>query len=382
MESVQSELIYLNNAADGWPKAPGVVEAVSQALAEPPHYPGRSSLALKDAAAACRGGLAALFGVPDPAQIVLAPHATHALNLALLGVCAAHSGVVVTTAGEHNSVLRPLRRLDQLGVINLMIVELEQGTVREADFKQALQCRPSLVVMQHASNVTGIVHDIARYFAWAKDAGAVTLLDAAQTVGHLPVRPLQLHADLVAMTGRKGLHGPPGTGALWVSPELELAQVLTGGTGVHSEMTLHPLEMPVRLESGTPNLPALAGFAAALDWAAARSPQVLAQEHTLGINLRDGLKHIPGVKLYGDSDGPRTPVVSFTIAGWANDEAGRALGEQYRIVCRTGLHCAPLIHAAIGSGPAGTVRLSASYFTTAAEIDAALEAVAAMARQR
>jgi cysteine desulfurase / selenocysteine lyase len=382
VQSLENELIYLNNAADGWPKAPGVVEAVSTVLAEPPQHPGRSSVAQQDFAAACRAAIAALLGAPDPARVVLTQHATHALNLAILGTSRRRGGAVVTTAGEHNSVLRPLRRLEQLGQCSLIILELDQGTVHEDEFKRALQCQPSLVVLQHASNVTGIVHDVARCFAWAKEAGAVTLLDAAQTVGHLPVKPLALHADLVALTGRKGLHGPPGTGALWVAPQVELAQVITGGTGVRSDLTLHPVEMPVRLESGTPNTPALAGLAAALEWAAARPAELIQQEHELGAQLRDGLKRIAGVKLYGDSDGVRTPVVSFTIAGWSNDEVGQVLAESYRIVCRTGLHCAPLIHAQLGCAPAGTVRLSASCFTTGAEIDAALAAVAAIARQR
>lgn len=382
MQNTEANLIYFNNAADGWPKAPGVVDAVSEALVKPPHYPGRSSIAARDVAVACRTGLAELFGVPDPARIVLTANATHALNLAILGLSIRPGDVVVTTAGEHNSVLRPLRRLEQLGRCSLIILGLDQGTVDEGELRRALERQPRLVVLQHASNVTGIVHDIARYFAWAKSAGAVTLLDAAQTVGHIPVKPLELQADMAAMTGRKGLHGPPGTGALWVAPGLELEQVLAGGTGVHSEQTLHPGAMPIRLEAGTQNAPALAGFAAALAWAAERSPELLEREHQLAHHLRAGLREIPDVQLYGDSSGPRTPVVSFTITGKSNEEAGQALAEGYRIVCRTGLHCAPLIHASLGSAPAGTVRFSTSCFTTQAEVNTALAAVSALARQR
>jgi cysteine desulfurase / selenocysteine lyase len=375
MDVVEPKLIYLNNAADGWPKAPGVVEAVGQALSAPPHHPGRSSVALSDPAAACRAGLAQLLAVPDPARIVLTSNATHALNLALLGVGAPRTRVAVTSVGEHNSILRPLRRMQQLGGANVVLVGLRDGTLDEDEYKRALSLGPGLVVLQHASNVTGIVHDVARYFAWAKDSGALTLLDAAQTVGHIPAHPLELNADLLAMTGRKGLHGPPGTGALWVSPDLELEQVITGGTGVQGSMTLHPPQMPTRLEAGTPNTPALAGQAAALAWALGRDPALLLCEQALGLALLNGLRAIPGVRIYGDSDGPRTPVVSFSIAGLANDEVGRALGERYGIVCRMGLHCAPLIHAALGSGPQGTVRFSASCFTTPDEVDAALHAV-------
>lgn len=375
MDTAAPKLIYLNNAADGWPKAPRVIEAVGAALSAPPHSPGRGGPAQADPAADCRQGLAQILGVPDPVRIVLTSNATYALNLALLGLGSARTRVVVSSVGEHNSILRPLHRLKLLNGTELVLVGLRRGTLDEDEFKRALLRKPGLVVLQHASNVTGIVHDVARLFAWAKDSGALTLLDAAQTVGHIPVRPLELNADLLAMTGRKGLHGPPGTGALWVAEQLELEQVVTGGTGVQGSLTLHPPAMPLRLEAGTPNIPALAGQAAAIGWALNRDPAVLAHEQALGLSLLTGLRAIPGVAIYGASEGVRTPVVSFGIAGIPNDEVGQTLGGRYGIVCRTGLHCAPLIHAALGSAPHGTVRFSASCFTTDNEIDAAITAV-------
>jgi selenocysteine lyase/cysteine desulfurase len=321
------------------------------------------------------------LAIPDPRRIVLTSSATHALNLAIHGLALRSQAVVITTVTEHNSVLRPLYLTELKQQTRVVTVGLDAtGCVDTAAFQQALSERPALVAINHASNVTGRVNCVERLFALAKQAGAVTLLDASQTVGHRPVLPLELGANLVAFPGHKGLHGPAGTGALYVGPELDLEPIMVGGTGHHSQSHAHPTEMPERLETGTPNGPGLAGLAAALAWHAENGEDFRERGRQAGQWLRQGLRSISKVRLFDDGSEPeRLSLVSFQVRGWPVDEAGLVLVESFNIRCRTGLHCAPLIHQAIGSAAEGTLRLSASGFNTEAEVQAAVAAVAALA---
>jgi cysteine desulfurase/selenocysteine lyase len=392
--------IYLNNAASSWPKAPGVTEAVCRVLEEPPVHSGRAALR-HDPTADCRAALAELLSGCEPARgagpanapgsgtvprdrIVLTVNATQALNLAILGLDLAPGASVVTTVTEHNSVLRPLNHLAERRRLRLQIVGLDAaGRIDARAWAAALASRPALAVLNHASNVTGRIADAARLLGPAREAGAVTLLDASQTLGLMPVHAASLQADLVAFTGHKGLHGPPGTGGLYVAPHLDLAQWFVGGTGVRSDLALHPTDMPMRLEAGTPNVPALAGLATALAWLAADGAAHLGRSRQLAYRLRAGLRSTPGVRVLGDGpEDESTGVVSFAIEGWGIEEAGYVLGESFGIVCRTGLHCAPLIHAPLGCAPAGTIRFSVSGFNTGDEIEAALVAVGRLAAKR
>jgi len=376
-------MVYLNNAASSWPKAPGVTQAVCRALEDLPVHPGRAALR-HDATAHCRAHLAALLAAAQPDRIVLTVNATQALNLAILGLDLAPGALVVTTVTEHNSVLRPLHHLAERRGIRLEVVGLDaQGRIDGPAWAAAVARRPALAVLNHASNVTGRIADAARLLGQAHDAGAVTLLDASQTLGIAPVHAGRLQADLVAFTGHKGLHGPPGTGGLYVAPHLDLTQWFVGGTGVRSDLALHPTDMPMRLEAGTPNVPALAGLAAALAWWAQKGASHHERVLHLAARLRAGLRATPGVRLFGDGpENESTGVVSFLIAGWSAEDAGYVLGESFGIVCRTGLHCAPLIHAPLGCAPAGTVRFSVSGFNTEDDIEAALRAVGRLAAKR
>lgn len=375
-------MIYLNNAASAWPKAPGVAEAVLASLGSMPEHAGRTTRPGSDAAWECRAGLARMLGVEWPERIALTENATHALNLAILGLDLKEGEAVVTSVTEHNSVLRPLARLEDIRGIRLMIVGVdEHGAIDESDLDRALQQSPRLVALNHVSNVTGRVQSVSTLLARARQAGAVALLDASQSLGHLQFKADELNADLIAFTGHKGLRGPAGTGGLYVAPGIELEQVLVGGTGVRSDLRLHPPDMPMRLEAGTPNVSAQAGLAAAIHWHEEYGDAFRATEAARSEQLRAGLRAIPGVHLYGDWPGaPTIGIVSFTIDGWDIEEAGYALAEGFGIACRTGLHCAPLIHAVIGSAPLGTIRFSPSGATTSDEIEYALEAVRRMAR--
>jgi cysteine desulfurase / selenocysteine lyase len=384
--------VYLNNAASSWPKAPGVIEAMSGALAAPPVHPGRAAMR-DDPTAACRARLATLLGddvgrpsanAPTAERIVLTASATHALNLAILGLDLEPGASVVTTVTEHNSVLRPLNHLAQRRGIRVQTVGLDaSGCIDARAWAAALESRPRLAVLSHASNVTGRIADAARLLGQARAAGSVTLLDAAQTLGHVPVNAEALNADLVAFTGHKALHGPPGTGGLYVAPRVALSQWFVGGTGVRSDLALHPTDMPTRLEAGTPNVPALAGLAAALVWSAQDRAGRRDQVQRLTARLRAGLRSTPRVRLFGD--GPEhesTGILSFAVADWSIEEAGFVLSESFGIACRTGLHCAPLIHAPLGCAPAGTIRFSVSSFNTDDDIEAALRAVERLASKR
>jgi len=332
----------------------------------------------------CRQGIASLLSTRDPRQVVLCSNATCALNLALLGQDWESSSRVITSVNEHNSVLRPLAHIRKKHPFDLSVIGLDgNGALDTTAFNASLEQGADLVVLNHASNVTGRIQDIRPLFERAKKEGAVTILDASQTLGHLPVHPESLCADLVAFTGHKALRGPPGTGGLYVSPALELQQVFCGGTGTRSDLEFHPPEMPTRLEAGTPNIPAFAGLAAALRWHGQEGEGARQSEQARARQLRSGLEDIAGVQIMDPGrDTGYVPIVSFRIKGWTVGDSGYALMNSFAIICRTGLHCAPLIHAAIGSAPEGTVRFSPSGFTTEDEIGYALNAVRTLAESK
>jgi len=365
--------MYLNNAATSWPKAPGLGQEVAKATEEIPFHPGRSGFAAdEDPMEGCRAALARLLGSGESQRIVLCQHATQALNLAVQGFPFAPGDQVVTTALEHNSVLRPLFRLEERGLVQLAIVPVNaEGKVEEDAFEKTLyEHPPRLVVVNHASNVTGAIQNVETLFCTAHSLGAVTLLDASQTLGLVDADARRLGADMVAFTGHKYLLGPVGTGGLYVSPDVELEPILVGGTGVRSDLRDMPPEMPGRLEAGTPNLPAFAGLRHALSWQEQNKPD-RGQIDGLCRRLEEGLMDL-GANVV-QVTGSKTPVISLTLPGWDVEEIGYILEKGHGICCRTGLHCAPLIHRYIGTTPTGSLRLSLSRFTAAAEVDHVLE---------
>ena len=374
-------MVYLNNAATSWPKAPGVADAVRLSLEQPAAEAGRASRSGDDAVRGCRQRVAELFDATDPARIVFTLNATAALNLAIHGIPLRRGDRVVTSAAEHNSVLRPIEKLRRERGIKVTLIGLTpDGSLDQDQFQRALSLGPRLVALTHASNVTGRVFDVAPLFEAAKKAGALTLLDASQSLGQIAVRPAALHADLVAFTGHKALLGPTGTGGLYVAPAIELRHLIVGGTGVRSDRLDHPPEMPARLEAGTPNIAGLAGLGAALEWLECHGAAHRAVAARLAARLRTELASIAGVELFDRCGGAeRTGVVSFRIAGWSVEEAGMILAESFGVICRTGLHCAPLIHRSLGTASEGTLRFSVSGFNTGEELDVAIAAVRQLA---
>ena len=363
--------IYLNNAATSFPKAEGVAEAVSQALLSRPGSAHRGGIESFDVFAETRRALSRLMGVSAPERIALGPNSTWGLNQAIQGFPLKPGDTVLSTDAEHNSVLRPLYRLWKERDIDVRYVGVlpDGGVDPEVWSRTVKACRPKLCVFTHASNVTGRVNPAPELASAARECGAAVLLDASQTLGCVPVRAEEWNIDMLAFTGHKYLLGPQGTGGLYVRPGLELSPVLLGGTGVKSDLETMPEEMPLHLEAGTGNEPSFCGLLAALEWAeknpADGSAFALAEE------LREGLKKA-GAQVIVPT-GEATPVVSFNLPGRSADGVGYELSEGFGITCRSGLHCAPRIFAALGCP--STVRLSLSRFTSGDEIAAAISAV-------
>jgi len=378
-------VIYLDNAATSFPKAPGVAEAMVLALAEAGGNPGRSghglALAAQGVVNETRRRLAALLGAPDPSRLAFAANATDALNQALFGLLRPGDRVV-TTSLEHNAVVRPLAALADRGVTVDRVACAPDGSLDLDDLERALRAGPTrLVAMVHASNVAGTILPAREAARLAHHHGALFLLDAAQTAGALPLDVRELGVDLLALPGHKGLLGPPGTGALYVAAGLSLTPLRHGGTGSRSEEERMPRELPEALEAGTVNTVGLAGLGAALRFLAERGVEaVRAHEVLLTERLLAGLREVRGLRVHGVADAARqVATVSITLAGWEPVDLAAVLESSFGIAVRAGLLCAPAAHRTLGTFPGGTVRLSAGCFTTAAEIDQAVAALGELA---
>lgn len=378
------QAIYLDNAATSYPKPPQVTEAVARCLREVGGNPGRSghafALAAGRAVEDCREALAALLGAQDPARIGFTANCTGALNTAIQGFVRPGDHVI-TTAMEHNSTLRPLVTLQRRGIIELTILPLKDGVASPADLLAALRPNTRLACFCHVSNVTGAVAPVELLGELCRIAGVTVLLDAAQSAGHLPIDVSTLPVDMVALPGHKGLMGPQGTGALYVSPALELRPLMQGGTGSYSDLLTQPEAYPDHLESGTLNTPGLSGLAAGIAWRRGEFARIhAAEQQVLGLLVR-GLARIPGVWLLGETAMPRCGVVAFNIRRHPSGDVADLLSERYGIAVRGGLHCAPLVHRHYGTLEQGAVRVSPGPMTTVAEAEAALEAVETLARE-
>lgn len=387
MTNPEPERIYLDNAATSFPKPEEVYAAVDRYQRDLGAAYGRgasrSAMQTQQLVEQCRHRAAQLLGAPDPRHVVFTLNGTDSLNLALHGLLRAGDHVVITP-WEHNSVLRPLRALkESRGVNTTVLPHSPDGRVSLDDVRAAIRSDTRLLVVTHASNVTGVVQPVEEMIRIAKSAGCRVLVDAAQSAGHRPLDHLmkQCGADLVACPGHKGLLGPLGTGLLAITQGTEavLSPVREGGTGTSSESDEQPTTLPDRYESGNHNVPGLCGLGAALEWLAEQSVERI-QQHDLELTrqLLDGLRQCPGVSVFGDVEpGSRVGVVSFSIPGTEPQAVAGILDQHFGIEVRAGLHCAPGSHRALGTFEGGgTVRMSVGPFTTPEEVDRALEAVA------
>ena len=376
-------MIYLDNAATSWPKPLGVLEAMIHFMQEVGANPGRSGHRLSVEAGRIvyetREALAELFHIEDPLRIVFTLNVTEALNLALYGILRPGDHVL-TSSMEHNSVMRPLRALERAGVELTVVTCSPQGFLDPAEVEAAIRPNTTMVVLNHASNVTGSLLPVAEAGRICRQHNLLLLVDAAQTAGAYPIDVEADGIDLLGFTGHKALYGPMGTGGLYIGPRVDLERfepLIRGGTGSRSELEEQPDFLPDMCESGTVNAIGLAGLAAGVRWVLEqRVEKIRRYEEELTAQLIGGLKSIPGVTLYGGHDAARqTATVSFNIAGLEPSEVGLRLDEEYGLLCRVGLHCAPAAHKTIGTFPRGTVRFGLSYFNTREEIETAVRAV-------
>jgi len=383
-----AKLVYMDNGATSFPKPPVVADAMAHFLRRVGGSPGRSGHRLSQEAArivfSCREALAGLFGAPDSRRIVFTLNATEALNIAILGLLR-DGDRVVTTSVEHNSVMRPLRDLVRRRAIDLQVIPGDRSGRIDPDLiERSLRLKPRLLVVSHASNVTGSLVPLSRIGEMCRAAGTIFLVDAAQSAGVVPIDVERDCVDLLAFTGHKGLLGPQGTGGLWVREGVEIRPLVRGGTGSNSELEEQPDFYPDALESGTQNAVGLAGLEAAVAYVTDRGVEEIGRhEKNLAARLIEGLKAVDNIVLHGPGpDEPRTSVVSLTVPGVAPSEVGFLLDEAFGVLTRVGLHCAPGAHRTIGTFPSGTVRLSPGCFTTTGDIDRVVDACAYIARKK
>ena len=376
-------MIYFDNAATSWPKPPGVGDAVVRFLDEVGANPGRSAHRLSVESArivyGAREAVAELFNAPDPLRVVFGLNVTEALNLALRGFLRPGDHVV-TSSIEHNSVMRPLRELEKQGVELTVVRCSPEGFLDPADLEAAIMPNTVMIALNHASNVVGTLLPVVEAGRIARQYGALLLVDTAQTGGAYPIDMQADQIDLLAFTGHKALYGPMGTGGLIISERVDISgldPLKRGGTGSRSEHEEQPGFLPDVYESGTPNAVGLAGLEAGIRWVLEQGVEAIrTHEVTLTRRLIDGLAAIPKATVHGGLDGDRqTATVSFNIDGMAPSEVGLRLDEEFGILCRVGLHCAPAAHKTMGTFPDGTVRFGLGAFNTAGEVDSALEAV-------
>lgn len=372
-------MIYLDSSATSFLKPPQVAEAVFRSFntignaGRGAHAPTlNASRLIYDT----REKLVALFGTPDPSRIAFTCNATEALNIAIHG--AIHPGEhVITTACEHNSVLRPLYLKEKEGTELTIIPADIKGRIRYDLLESSVKSNTSAIVLTHASNLSGNVTDLAFVSNFAKKHGLLLIVDASQTAGSLPINVVKMGIDILCFTGHKGLFGPQGTGGLYVREGLTLSPLKSGGSGIHSFDRQHPTDMPTALEAGTLNGHGIAGLNAGLDYILSTGVKnIHAKEISLARRFVNGISDISDLKLYGDIDAPlRTPIISLNIGNMSSASVSDILWEDYEICVRAGAHCAPLMHKTFGTEKQGAVRFSFSCFNTEAEIDTAIQAM-------
>lgn len=380
--------MYIDNAATSFPKPESVYTTIDNWLRNG-MAAGRGSHRGTDETGRMldqgRLRLAQLLGVSSPDQVVYTLNCTDSLNIVLQGFLNSGDRVVASTM-DHNSVLRPLEELQLRGItVDRADFDPVTGLMDVDQFARLVSSRPTrLVVITHASNVTGTLQPVRELIRIAHEAGAAVLLDAAQTAGHVPISMLEMGIDFLATAGHKGLLGPLGTGVLCIRNGLEelLRPLRFGGTGTSSELLRQPLEMPSRYESGNANVPGIAGLSAGVDWIQKETVERLHEKsQAVTQQLMTGLSEIPGVHLVSTVHRENVGIVTFNVHNQDCREVAMILDQSFQIQCRAGLHCAPLAHRRLGTFErGGAVRMSPGVFTTAEEIQSAIEAVHAIAQ--
>ena len=376
-------MIYLDNAATTLRKPQPVIDAVVAAmttLGNSARGTHDGSLSASRTIYGTREKLADFFGCSRPDHVAFTCNSTEALNIAICGLL--NSGDhVISTDLEHNSVLRPLYRLEAERNVSLSFVPADRrGDLDYSGFERFIRPETRAIVCTHASNLTGNAVDIGRVGEIAHAHGLTFIVDASQTAGALPIDMAAQHIDILCFTGHKSLMGPQGTGGLCLGEGVKLRPWKVGGTGVQTHSRFQPEQLPTLLEAGTLNGHGIAGLSAALDYIREVGVDTIQEkEETLMCRFYEGVTAIPGVTVYGDFTAPRTAVVALNIRDYDSGEVADALSQDYGIATRSGAHCAPRIHRALGTERQGAVRFSFGWFNTETEIDTAIQAVKELA---
>lgn len=374
-------MIYLDNAATSFPKPDSVYTSMDKCIRTYCANPGRGShsMSIQSALAvnATRERIATLLKIEDYLNISFTKNATEALNIAIAG-CLKPGDHVITTCMEHNSVLRPLKTLEKNLGIKLTIAEADGlGRIDPFRIRKSINKKTSLIVCTLSSNVNGIIMPVEEIGRIAADRGVYFLLDASQGMGSINIDLRKIHVDMVAFPGHKGLMGPQGTGGLYVSPEVKLNPIMSGGTGSRSDYMLQPEQMPDKFESGTVNTPGIVGLGAGVEFIEKTGIDLIRlKKDDLTRRLYNGLSQIKGLKLYSPEEvRENSGIVAFNIKDMDSSEVSSLLDREYNIECRAGQHCAPLAHRHFGTQNSGMVRLSIGYFNTMNEIENTLTAI-------
>jgi cysteine desulfurase family protein len=384
-----SRLIYLDNSATSFPKPEEVYQFMDTFYRKHGVSPGRSgfdaAIETEELVFNTRKLLTSLFNGDDPNRLTFSYNASDSLNMIIQGL-AEKGDHIITTKLEHNSVLRPLHHLNINGIIDVDHLPFNrQGFIDPEDIKKAIKSNTKMVVINHGSNVIGTIQPIAEIGKICREAGVILVVDASQSAGAIPIDVKEMNIDVLIFTGHKCLMGPTGIGGSYVMEHVPVKSTRFGGTGVRSAQKTHLEEFPFRLECGTLNLQGVAGLNAGVTWINKQGIENLHQkEMLLWDKLRKGIQNIDNVITYcAENAKNHNPVLCFNVKGFNSADVGMMLDVDYNIACRTGLHCAPLVHEVLGTDKIhGSVRLSLGVFTTENEIETAIEAVADIASIR
>lgn len=376
-------MIYFDNAATSLQKPETVIKAVTEAMTSL----GNASRGAHSAALGSnrmvyetRELLAELFHIDDPSRIAFTMNATESLNIAIAGIFRPEDHVI-TTVLEHNSVLRPLYRMEEAGTELSFLQADKKGNISYEELENAIRPNTRAVICTHASNLTGNVLDLEKIGEICEKHRLLFLVDASQTAGIIPIDVRKMKISVLCFTGHKGLLGPQGTGGIYVAPGINIRPLIVGGSGVQSYLKTQPDEMPARLEAGTLNAHGIAGLHAALSYIIDKGvEQIYREEHEKTDYFYRMIRNIPDIHIYGDPEnGLHAPIIALNIGDYDSAQVADELMETYGIATRAGAHCAPLMHQALGTQKQGAVRFSFSQFNTREELDAGIQALRELA---
>ena len=378
-------MIYMDNAATTMHKPQEVIDAVVSAMSSMGNAGRGASEAALSASRIIydtREGLAKLFGAENARQIAFTSNSTESLNIAIKGILDPGDHVI-TTVLEHNSVLRPLYEMEKKGTELSVIGCNEKGMPDIAAMEAAIKENTKMIICTNGSNLTGNYVDVAVIGKIADKHGLIFVVDASQTAGVFPIDVQKMDIDILCFTGHKGLLGPQGTGGIYVKEGIQIRPLKTGGSGIQTYSKEHPVQMPTALEAGTLNGHGIAGLHSALRYLEKTGiDNIRKKEENLMWRFYNGVKDVPGVKIYGDySQKERCAIVTLNIGDYDSSEVSDELLMEYDISTRSGGHCAPLMHEALGTVEQGAVRFSFSHYNTEEEVDTAIRAIRELAEE-